>query len=90
MKKFHPKRKCTKERDQEIWVYEDPNDQALAIKGAIFQFNLVDFDTWLMKLETCAAKDQLIERRQAAVDAKKYFSFTAPSGVYELAVVFSR
>ena len=70
MKKFHPKRKCTKEKDQEIWDYEDPNDQALAIKGAIFQFNLVDFDTWLMKLETCAAKDQLIGRRQAAVDAK--------------------
>lgn len=70
MKKFSPKRKKVVQKGQEIWTYEDPKEHALMIKAAIFNVNLIDFDTWLSKLEACEAKEELIERRQAAVDAK--------------------
>jgi hypothetical protein len=70
MTKFKPKRKQTKSSGTNLWVYEDPSEQALAIKAAILGFNLVEFDTWLTKLEECVVKDELITRRQAAVKAK--------------------
>jgi hypothetical protein len=69
MKKFNPDRTCAIENGRETWVYKNRKEHFLAIKAIIYGFNLSEFDTWLMEFEECEAKEELIERRKAAVNA---------------------
>ena len=71
MKKFSPKRKSIKREKEVFWIYEDAAEQSLYVKaGMLGRFNLGEFDTWLVSLEACKAKQELIERRQAAIESK--------------------
>ena len=77
MKDFAPQRRLTGyiETEQKIkipvWIYADPKEQGLLTKaGMVGKFNLVDFDSWLIELGPCVARDELIERRQSAINAK--------------------
>jgi hypothetical protein len=77
MKDFAPQRQLTGyiETEQQlkipVWIYADPKEQSLLSKaGMVGKFNLVDFDSWLIELGPCEARDELIERRQNAIEAK--------------------
>jgi len=77
VKDFAPQRQLTGyiETEQQlkipVWIYADPKEQSLLNKaGIVGKFNLVDFDSWLIELGPCVARDELIERRQSAINAK--------------------
>lgn len=77
MKDFAPKRRLINslktEAGEELsaWVYAESNEQTLFIKARVAaKFNLADYDSWLIELGPCEARDELIERRQSAVEAK--------------------
>lgn len=71
MTKFAPIRKSFKREEVVFWIYEDAAEQSLYVKaGMLGGFNLGEFDTWLISLEACQAKQELIERRQAAIEAE--------------------
>ena len=50
--------------EDDAWFYENPQEHQLAqLVQFKFSFDLVDFDNWLDSLESCPAKDDLIEYR---------------------------
>ncbi len=61
MSQFNPARNWTGDG----WLYTNTLEQSLMVKVALtWGFNLPDFDTWLIDLESCAAKDGMMKYRE--------------------------
>ena len=61
MNQFNPIRKLTGNG----WLYANPLEHSLVMKVAlIWGFSLADFDTWLINLEPCPAKDEMVQFRE--------------------------